>query len=230
MRTPPATTIHEKRQTRPSNRGNCAVLPHGGAGRCRGAGICGRLKAAVEKYETHVFHHDDLLQGLFLAHPIAALDALCGGDVKELDRGVQMLRDVGSRKRPLAALPDEDLLCWCDEQPETRYVAMASVITSFESQKDSAPRWTGLALQFLERAPDPVAVLSQFTAQFLPSDGWSGSLASIMEANATLLDQLEAFPALQAPIGQEKTRVQQWITKERSRETRHDRERTERFE
>jgi hypothetical protein len=192
--------------------------------------LCGRLKAAVEKYETYVFHHDDLLQGIFLAQPIATLEALCGGNVDELNRGVRMLRDVGFRKRPLAVVLDKDLLRWCEEEPETRYVAMAGVITSFEPQKGSGPRWTGLALQFLERAPNRVAVLSQFTAHFLPSGGWSGSLASIMEANATLLDQLDAFPGLQTAIAQEKARVQQWIAKERSRESLSDRERNERFE
>jgi len=82
---------------------------------------------------------------------------------------------------------------------------MANVITSFQPTKHGAPQWTRIALQFLERAPDPGAVLQQFTAQFMPSTGWSGSLASILEANAALLDQLDAFPALQKTSSKRRT-------------------------
>ena len=127
-------------------------------------------------------------------------------------------------------MPEEVLLHWCDEQAQTRYVAMANVIPSFQPTKDGAPQWTRIALQFLERAPGPGAVLQQFTAQFTPSTGWSGSLASILEANAALLDQLDAFPALQKNIKQEKDRLQQWVSGQRSRETARDRQRDERFE
>ena len=34
--------------------------------------VCARLKAAVKKYETYAFNHDDLLHGLFDMQPLAA--------------------------------------------------------------------------------------------------------------------------------------------------------------
>jgi len=142
--------------------------------------VCVRLKDAVTKYQTNAFSHDDLLDGLFSVQPVAALEGLCGGDAKDLESGVSMLCDVGSRKHPLAVVPDKDLLDWCDKQAQTRYIALAQVITISLPMKDGAPRWTKIARQFLERAPDPGAVLQQFTAQFMPSSGWSGSLASIL--------------------------------------------------
>jgi hypothetical protein len=192
--------------------------------------LCAKLKAAVSTYKTHAFYHDDLLNGLFSAEPCAALDGLCGGDAEELDRGIRVLRDAGSRKHPLAAVPESELLRWCDQQPCSRYPALACVITIMEEVKDNPPRWTGLALRFLERAPEPAAVLEQFVRQFRPSSGWSGSLATILESNATLLDQLDQYPTLRGAVEQEKERVQEWIKVERGRETASDRGRDERFE
>ena len=149
----------------------------------------------MAKHETSAFYHDDLLVGLFSAQPAAALEGLCGGDAKELERGIRILRDGGSRKHPLAVVPEKDLLAWCDQEPQTRYPAIAQVITSYQRTTDSGPpQWTSIALRFLERAPDPREILREFVAQFSPSGGWSGSLAAILASNAALLDQLEAYP------------------------------------
>ncbi len=82
----------------------------------------------------------------------------------------------------------------------------------------------------LERAPDPAVVLDQFILRFMPSSGWSGSLAAILESRAILLDQLEEFATLGAAVTQEKRRLLEWIAKERRSETAMDRQRDERFE
>lgn len=206
---------------------DCLTGEQGGA---VATALCTTLKAAVTTYKTHVSYHDDLLNGLFTAQPCAALDGLCGGGAKELDLGIRMLRDAGDRKNPLAAVPEAELLRWCDQEPRSRYPALASVITVIEKVKDNSPRWTSVALRFLERAPDQVAVLRQFVRQFMPSGGWNGSLAVILESNATLLDQLDEYPTLRDAIAQEKERLQEWIQRERVHETASDRERDERFE
>ncbi|HTM35323.1 MAG TPA: hypothetical protein VL156_01130 [Terriglobales bacterium] len=193
--------------------------------------ICRKLKSAVAKYETSAFYHGDLLHGLFGAQPTAALDGLCGGDVKELEQGIRILEDVGIRKHALAVVSDEDLVRWCDQEPQTRYPAIAQVITISQRTSDNVPpRWTSIALRFLEKAPNPGEILKQFVAQFTPSSGWSGSLAAILESNATLLDQLGAYPDLSVPVRQEKERLRQWIEDQKRRETASDRERDERFE
>jgi hypothetical protein len=108
---------------------------------------------------------------------------------------------------------------------------MARVITVSErAGENNPPRWTSIALKFLEKAPDPSAVLREFTSRFTPAGGWSGSLATILESNATLLDQLSAYPALSATVAQQKEQVRQWIDEKRRGETLWDRERDERFE
>lgn len=195
------------------------------------ARICQRLKNAVANYETSAFYHDDLLVGLLSVQPLAALDALCGGDQKELDLGIRILRDVDSRRHPLGAVSDEGLLSWCDQEAQIRYPAMARVVTiSSRTGENAPPRWTSIALRFLEKAPDPGAILRQFALHFLPSSGWSGSPASTLESNATLLDQLGEYPDLAEVVAQQKEQTRKWIEEERRRETASDRQRDERFE
>jgi hypothetical protein len=208
-----------------------AICLTGESGAAVVKGICQRFKSAVAKYETSASSNDDLLVSLFTTQPTAALDGMCGGDQKALELGIRVLRDGGIRKHPLAVVSDEDLLRWCDIEPAVRYPAMADVITISErAGENKAPRWTGLALQFLENAPDPRAILRIFTSHFRPAGGWSGSLSTILESNATLLDQLEAYPALWGAVTEQKTQVRNWIEQERSRESLLNRQRDERFE
>jgi hypothetical protein len=193
--------------------------------------ICRKLKTAVAKYETHAFYHDDLLEGLFSAQPIVALDELCSGDAKELQEGLRILHDLRSRKNLLGVVSEAEILHWCDEQPATRYPALARVITISQRTGEVAPlRWTSIALRFLEKAPDPSAVLKELVSQFTPASGWSDSLAAILEANVPLLDDLAAYPNLAGIAAQEKLKVQQAIEAQRRSETSFDRERDERFE
>jgi hypothetical protein len=206
---------------------DCLTGEHGAA---VATTLCARLRAAVTTYQTYAFCHDDLLDALFNAQPRAALDGLCGGDSEELDRGIRLLRDVEGRKRPLAVVSEADLLRWCDENPRSRYPALAIVINIIEQVRDNPPRWTSVALRFLERAPDPAAVLHQFVPQFVPSSGWMDSSVAILESNATLLDQLDKYPNLHDAVAQEKERLQGWIKEQRGRQTASDRVRDERFE
>ena len=149
--------------------------------------LCARLKSAVATNATHSWHHDDLLEGMLTVPPYATLDGLCGGDNEELDRGIRILCDAGIRKTPLTAVTEVDLLRWCAAEPETRYSALAAVVTTTENVQGKPPRWASLALRFLESAPEPAIVLREFVRRFMPSGVWSGSLATILESNATLL-------------------------------------------
>jgi hypothetical protein len=194
-------------------------------------GLCQRLKSAVAKYETHGYDHDDLLIGLFTAQPLAALNGLFAGEKKELELGLRVMCEAGIRRNPLKAVSDDELLKWCDQDPHVRYPAMAGAITFVKrAGENTPPEWTSVALRFLERAPDPSAVLSIFTSHFMPSSGWNGSLATTLESNAALLDQLELYPALKSAVDEQKERLRHWIAEERRRETLWHRERDERFE
>lgn len=144
--------------------------------------VCARLKAAVAKYEAYAFDHDDLIDGLFKVQPIGALSGLCGGDEKELRRGIGILRDL-HRKYPLGYLQDDDLIAWFNEQPQMRYLAIAHIIKFAEASANGSPQWTRTARRLLAGAADPAAVLRAFVANFDTSDG-TGSPTGIVEANA----------------------------------------------
>ena len=172
-------------------------------------------------YETYAFNHDDLLEGLFSAQPAATLDGLFSGDTAERDLRMRIIKDVRRHdKNPLDVVPETDLFGWCDQDPKTRYSTIARVITISDHTEEAGPRrWTNIALHLLEKAPDRVEVLKQFARQFEPMS-WSGSRASIVESNAKLLDELEAYPdpAVVDFVAQEKVRLGQAIEAERRAE------------
>jgi hypothetical protein len=195
--------------------------------------ICHNLKEAVSKSETSAFFHADLLQILLDTQPIAALEALCGDSAGDMKVGIAIL-DQASRLRRNAfdSIPEADLVSWCDQQPETRYPAVAGGVTAVQpSGASGRPQWTSTALKLLDKAPDPVAVLKKLIGQFSPM-GWAGSQASIVESNAKLLDELTSYPdpALVEFIAKEKVRLAELIKMERATETLFEKERDERFE
>ncbi len=192
--------------------------------------LCAKLKDTVKRHRTQALYHDDLLEGLFSAQPEASLEGLFGATAEELNRGIRLLRDVASHKQPLAVVPQADLLHWCDQEPLGRYAALASLITIFEQVKDEPPRWSTLALIFLERAPVPTTVLHEFVSQFLPSSAWSGSPAAILQRNAVLLEQLDHYPCLRNSVANEKKGLQERIEGEQYREAACNRQCDERFE
>jgi hypothetical protein len=195
--------------------------------------ICRKLKESLSKYETFALYHDDLLLALFSVQPVAALDGLFAGDTTELKKSVHILHNIRSvRKNPLDVVPEDELLGWCDQEPQTRYPAVAAAITIFHHAEEAGPRqWTNIALCLLDKAPDRVEVLKQFVQQFSPMS-WSGSRAAIVEANAKLLDDLMAYPdpAVAEFVAQEKVRLCSAIEQERRHETEMDKKRDERFE
>jgi hypothetical protein len=192
---------------------------------------CANLKDAVATHGTLAFYHYQLLRGLFVVQPIASLNALCKGDEEDLARGVLILRDVRSRQDLISLIPEEELLRWCDEQPDTRYPAIAGVLPiSCPTRDTDAVCWTAIALEFLERAPDPASVLKEYVNQFLLPGGSSGSLAATLEAHAALLDQLGGSARLAEAVVLQKRRMLNAIERERRRELADSRERDERFE
>lgn len=195
--------------------------------------ICRKLKATVSGYKTHLFKHADLLANLLAAQPAAALDALCSGNAAEIKEGTRIIEDWGrlGNKNLLDAVSEADILSWCDKQPRVRYPIVAAGITFSRGEETGGRRWTDRALILLKNAPDRVAVLREFIRRFRPMS-WSGSLATIMAANAKLLDELSGYSDLAFTefVALEKARLSKKIEADRRAETSADRARDERFE
>lgn len=195
--------------------------------------VCRNLRDAVAKSNTHAYYHADLLQILIAAQPQAALDGLCGGGEEGLNLGASILNQAAQfQSNPFAAIPEADLLAWCDQQPEARYPVIAAGVTPFQmSGEGGRPRWTSFARTILDKAPDRVAVLREFVGKFRPTM-WTGSLAAIVASNFRLLDELGEYPdpALTEFIAKEKLRFRAVIEGENRIQELIDRRMEERFE
>jgi len=193
--------------------------------------ICQNLKQSVLKSETYPFYHGEFLKVLLNVQPLATLDALCGGTQADLESRIQILGQAGQlRGNPFDAIPDAQLLAWCDQESQTRYPAIAGGVTSFQSSNDAARLiWTPIALKLLDRAPERVAIAKEFISKSTPMF-WTGS-------GSTLLDEFARYPdpVLREFIAHEKTRLQMAAEEQRRNQDLSDEQirrwrRDERFE
>jgi hypothetical protein len=189
--------------------------------------------AAVARQETYAFEQRGLPGALFSAQPAAPLDEITAGDDDTTQEMFRLLRDAGRVDgNPVDAIPAETLIAWCRAAPATRFLQAATIITPVIGGTDgAAAQWTPAAQMLLAETPDRAAALDQFLNQFKP-DGWSGSLAAILNSRAELLlalgehhDRQLAEHALRAHAN-----LQRQIAAERQWETNLHRDRDERFE
>jgi hypothetical protein len=196
-------------------------------------GICHRLRAAESKRDARAYNYPHLIEALFTVHGTVALDALCGGSVWECEVGVRIIDDIRQHsKNPLDLVAENELIGWCDEEPSTRYPAVASIVTISENAEGTSIRqWTKTALRILDRAPDRLSVLKRYIGQFTPM-WWIGSQASVIEGYTKLLDELNGYPdaAVIDFVAREKVRMAHEIETARHYDAITDRERDERFE
>lgn len=163
------------------------------------ADLCERFKVASESRRAALVldEYHDFFTALCTVQPQVVLDSLFGGTQEEHQKVRRMFESLSRhRKSPLAALPDDEVIAWCDLEPGTRYVTIACVIPYLKGpEEELGSHWSEVALRMMQRAPDPVAVARAFTSRFRPS-GWTGSLAAILESRKDLLTRLEHDPQL----------------------------------
>ena len=197
------------------------------------AAVAIRLRKAVGDHETYPFENEDLITGLLAVQPAAVLNALFEGNGDEPNVGLTVLEErLGHRSAPTDLIPCEELIAWCNQDREKRYVLAASFV-SFASrlEETGSQVWSEQAKALLSHAPDPSSVLAIFVVRFRPNS-WSGSRAALMEANARLLDSIEgeASSNLVQFVGEAKAQLAREVSEERESETARDRARDERFE
>ncbi len=149
---------------------------------------------ATQILSFHEFH--SLVGALFKAQPFAALDAF---SIPAVSYGwryptiLSMFDGLSAyHAHPLKNIPDDVILEWCARKPVSNYVVAATGVPYCHTDPNGTLAWTNLATKLLERAPDPITVLTRFIARFEPRS-WSGSRAAIVEANAELLVQIETI-------------------------------------
>ena len=156
--------------------------------------VCDNLKRSVANHQTHGFDHNHLIRGLFDVQPMATLDALLTGDGKSSALGIEILDEISQlQPNPMGQVAESALLEWSARDATARFPIIASSAPIFHmSGGDRNPiGWTPFAITLIQASPDPVAVMRAYAARLRPTS-WSGSRATILEANANLLRNWDA--------------------------------------
>jgi hypothetical protein len=189
--------------------------------------LCKSFELAVANRKAKVEKYHDFFEALCKVQPRTVLDCFFTGNEQELRAAVWMIKSFTlHRRNPLDAMPEHEVIAWCDLAPEPRYLTMASVVSHLQgSEEEPRAHWSGVALKMMARAPDPVAIARVFVKRFRPSSGWSGSLAVILDGRKALLTELEKHP--DPRLGEfaltEAPRFAEEIEAERRWEAEHDR-------
>ncbi|OGB71028.1 MAG: hypothetical protein A2486_07965 [Burkholderiales bacterium RIFOXYC12_FULL_65_23] len=196
------------------------------------AELANQMRLAVAAHETYSYDNADLMKALLTVQPAAVLDALFEVDDREQQEGVRVLdylRDY--RSNPADEISREELIAWCNRDRDRRFVLAASFVSFARRAEESGSQvWSEHAKALLGHAPDPGSVLAVFVDRFRPMS-WSGSRATLMEANARLLDSLEeATGNLTLIVAEAKAQLMREIDEEKASETAKDQARDERFE
>jgi hypothetical protein len=201
--------------------------------------VCGNFLKAIAARETYGLGYDHLLQDLFKAQPLAALDGFFDRSEDDQRRACQLMLDVSHHHaNPLDFVPPATLRAWCEGKPAERYPLMAKVVNVFAGKGNGqaetegpALRWSETSLTLLDGAPDKAAVLKKLVRHLRPMS-WSGSRAAIMETRLPLLKMLEAYSdtAVAAFAKADGELLKEEIAQERKHETERDKASHERFE
>jgi hypothetical protein len=195
--------------------------------------VASRLRRAIIAHETYFFDNDDLLKALLTVQPLTVLDAILGEDEVGRRAGSNIFDYLHDhRPNPTNVISCEDLIAWCNQDREKRYELAASFVTFSSRTDESGPQvWSEQAKALLAHAPDPGIILAVFVKRFRPTS-WSGSRATLLEANSRLLDSLEAEISanLMPTLADARAQLSREVARERERETAEDRDRNETFE
>lgn len=176
--------------------------------------VCTKLRDAISRSEASTCGHRELLLILFSAQPFAVLQSLCGGDDAATVKISVKIFEEFELLHPhlLDAIPEDELLAWCDKLPDVRYPIAAAAIATIRHDADG-PHWSDIARRILAKSPDRVQVLRKFIRQFsLP--GWDASRAAEVQSKLQLLDEMAAYSdtRLAEFAAKEKARLSQAIT------------------
>lgn len=196
--------------------------------------LCEQIKRGFEDYSFRAYSYERLLKSIFNLQPEIALDIFfsSSSQTDSADLDVDEFDSPSDRRQnPLDGVPMKEMLRWCDAKPDERYPAIARAVSYYTTPKDGEPEWTPLAIEMLNRAPNPLVVLETFIARFSPTS-WSGSRAAIIESRLGLLDrlsQLENTPLVDY-VSKIRSELMDDIAKDRKWENERDSARDERFE
>jgi hypothetical protein len=201
-----------------------------------------KLRSGLQSYAVYGWDYADLVLVIAEKFPLMFLDVMVGQNDQSPNERREVFRGMRDRKPcPLSVIDGETLVDWANDEPESRFKKIASIIRPWQSkEKGNDPseanqasqlEWTPDALVFLKAAPDPSVILDHFINSFEPSS-WSGSRAQIIEARSSILTDLfeDENAELREQAKFHKNRLDGRLVEMKKREEESSRERDERFE
>jgi hypothetical protein len=209
--------------------------------------LCRRLIEAIRDNRIYSFDWEKLFNELARVQPFIFLDIFLGNNGIEDFYRVKLIK----RKNPITQISDDDLLFWCDSDPENRYPLIALSIQAFSespekdeladkasivlspsgSTEKSVLVWKPLVYSMFEKAPN-LGVVLECLADTIRQISSSGSRVDILQNRSVLFQSLYQHDnaEISAWARSQHSKLQEEIKREREFEERLNRERNESFE
>jgi hypothetical protein len=195
--------------------------------------ICEHLAQAITDNHVYAFDYPRLLNTLAHAQPFVFLDVFLGNNgIKDYQRKCMFREFFEKHDNPLNQISDDDLICWCENEPENRFPLILSSIQTFsKSAETGALAWKQIVFSIFEKAPDLGRVLKHLADTITPMS-WSGSRADILQERSVLFQDLcqHTNPDIRSWANGQYLALQETIKKDRESEEHDNRERNESFE
>ena len=163
--------------------------------RCADSGALARKSIAylLEQGKTQQGAQDVRLRiavSLIDAHPCLALQMLADAARNNDRQLLERLRGICQPSiAPFANADSEQLVAWCNTQPDEHYPLLASLLYPWAEVEQDLLHWKPLSLALLDNAPAPAKVLTLFL-QLLDRQCFPGPQRNSFKQKAALLDQL----------------------------------------
>jgi len=195
---------------------------------------------AIITDRMYTFDYSRSLRSMARCCPPAFLTSFLGNNDFSNHEVAQIFFDRTEHEKNLfSEIDSEVILAWCSEDPIMRYARIAAVIKPFEKMardneqddEDQGYRLTDLALQILNEAPEPAAIIDAYVQNCTPMS-WSGSRATIITRGRQAIERLQNLDNLEIAqvVNSAVSILRDQEASERSKEAERDREQEQRFE
>jgi len=195
--------------------------------------VCNHFAEAIINYNIYAFDYPQLLTTMALSQPLTFLEIFLGEyEIKDYQRRRMFFEAFQGRDNPINQISDNNLISWCETEPEKRYPLVASAIQPFsESQETGGLEWKPIVFSILEKAPD-LGVVFENLADAIRPTSWGGSLADILQKRCVLFQSLYQHEnaEIRALAKAHYSALQEAIKREREWEEGRESKRNETFE
>lgn len=210
-----------------------SVCLAGNGGTKAASKVCQHFAEAIVEDLIYSFSYSHLFNMIACTQPFVFLDVFLGNDkIRDYQLRRMFYDTFEERDNPFNKISDDDLISWCERDPENRYPLIASAIRTFSgSAQTNELTWKPIIYLIFERAPDLGVVLDHFADSIRPMS-WSGSRADILQKRLVLFQCLYEHDnaEIRAWARAQYLALQEVIITERELEFGRNRQRNESFE